>query len=106
MLYAPPCFEWKFFVLVYGFGSFSGPGSDLVVAVVTVAALASNSMLVTTRLNVECICSENSIAKSRFTSGILIVLNLIGLPGRKTMKTHHPSQIPLLVILRNPFAGF
>jgi hypothetical protein len=31
LLYAPPCFEWKFFILVYGIGSFSGPGSDLVV---------------------------------------------------------------------------
>jgi hypothetical protein len=39
LLYALQCFEWKFFVLVYGIGSFSGPGSDLAVAVVTVAAL-------------------------------------------------------------------
>ena len=38
---------------------------------------ASNSRVVTTRLNVECICSENSIAKSRFTSEILIVLPLL-----------------------------
>ena len=49
---------------------------------------ASNRRLVTTRPNVECICSENSIAKSRFTSGILIVLNLIGLPGGRQ---HTPS---------------
>ena len=49
---------------------------------------ASNRRLVTTRPNVECICSENGIAKSRFTSGILIVLNLIGLPGGRR---HTPS---------------
>jgi hypothetical protein len=29
LLYASPCFEWKFFVLAYGIGNFSGPGSDL-----------------------------------------------------------------------------
>ncbi len=54
---------------------------------------ASNRRLVTTSPNVECVCSENSIAKSRFASGILIVLNLIGLPGGRPWNYHHVTNL-------------